>query len=81
MDSLEVFARSSYSWGESFRVLGKIAQRSLEAFDRLCESLFEMQIAMYPHKRSLYLTTHGSPRVQKKNRKRYQRWFKKVNHI
>lgn len=81
MDSLEVFVRSEYSWAESFRVLGEIAQRSVEAFDRLCESLVEMQVAMYPHKRSLYLTTHGSPKVQKKNRKRYERWFKKVNHV
>lgn len=69
------------SFSDAFKTLGEIAQRSLEAFDRLIETLVELRLGAYPHKRSLYLTTHGSPRVRKKNQKRYQRWLKKINRI
>ena len=65
------------SLNESFKIFAEIASKSVEAFDRLCESLFKLQIDMYPHRRSLRLAAYGSPRVRKKNQKRYQRYLKK----
>ncbi len=65
------------SFAESFRVLGEAARKSAYAFDLICEMLIQLRIDMYPHKRSLYLTMHGSPRVRKKNQKRYHRYLVK----
>lgn len=64
---------------ESLNILADSLRKSALVIKRLTGAMedFLVKTQSYPHRRSYYLITHGSPRVRKKNIKRYRRWFAK----
>jgi hypothetical protein len=64
---------------ESLTSMADSLRKSALAIKRLTGAMedFLVKTQSYPHRRSYYLIYHGSPRVRKKNIKRYKRWFKK----
>lgn len=61
---------------EALRNLSEMAEAMGRVFEQVMKVVKKM-VGTCPNRRVVYLATHGSPRVRKKNTKRIVRYYKK----